>query len=310
MKAHLAYMMIWFQALFLLLASCSLEDGRDACYWKDTVRFRYEHEGRDCFTEFIHDTRWFLFDKEGAFMTEMEHLSCCPKRVDISSLGADTYTLICIGNLSDYASLEGYLDEGLDAFRLRVDNFSKKGKLFANGDRIYWGECRFTVVPGNSNRFFGEMSNVHCVLRVRAEWELTPEFPEGYRFSLDGIGTGMELHGFRADSIGVHAFPPVGDFSGGMTEKVMLRRFALETELITLRWDKEHIPFLQLWHDDEPVTKAINLREIFLQWGWIPERSPAQEYAIHLLIRADGSVIVHQGIETDVGDWENGGMIG
>lgn len=296
--------------LLLLFVSCSLEDGRDACCWANTVRFRYEHEGRDRFTEYIRDTRWFLFDGEGRFMEETGHMPDCPQRADISSLPAGVYTLVCLGNLEDYGSPEGHAGDGLDSFRLRVDDLAPDGRSFRGGDRLYWGECRFRVVPGNSNRFTGEMSNVHCVLHVRAEWELVPEFPGGYRFTLDGIGTGMELCGSRADSIGVHRFPPVTGFTGVTSEEVPLRRFALEGDLVTLRWDGAHIPRLRLWHGEDPVTREIDLADIFRRWGWHPERTPVQEYALRLLIRPDGSVVVSQGIGVDVTDWEDGGTVG
>lgn len=294
----------------LLPVSCDIGDDRDDCCEANTVRFRYEYEGLDRFADFIGFTRWFLFDGEGRFMEETAHMPCCPQRVDIGGLAAGSYSIVCIGNLEDYGSLEGHAEGGLEAFRLRVDDFARDGRHFANGDRLYWGECRFRIVPGHSNRFLGEMSNVHCVLRVRAEWEAGPEFSDGYRFALEGIGTGMELCGTRADSIGVHRFPPVTDFAGRMTEDVALRRFALEGELVTLRWNAGHIPCLRLWHGDDPVTKPIGLEDIFRRWGWHPELTPVQDYAIRLLIRADGSVVVSQGIEASIADWQDGGSIG
>ena len=294
----------------VIFKSCSLEDGRDECCWQNTVFFRYEYEGKDCFQEYIHTARWFLFDEDGDYVQEMERMSCCPQRVDISSLRPGEYTLICLGNLTDYGTLEGHTVFGLDSFRLQVGKrFDTKG-TFANGDRLYWGECRFTVVAGGSNRFRGEMSHVHCVLRIRVEWELVPEYSDGYRFTLDGVGVGMFLCGEGADAIGVHRFPPVTAFSGRMSERSELRRFVLRSELVSLRWDNAHIPGLQLWHEDESVCKAIDLQDVFHCWNWRPERTPVQEYSIRLLIRADGKVVVSQNLEAGVKDWADGGVIG
>lgn len=291
----------------LLLFSCALEDERDACCWQNTVVFRYEYEGKDCFQKYIHTARWFLFGQDGGFIEEMGRMSCCPQRVDIGGLPSGEYTLVCVGNLGGYGKLQGYADAGLEAFRLQVEG---EGGVFANGDRLYWGECRFTVTPGASNRFRGEMSNVHNVLNVRVEWELIPEFADGYRMELEGVGTGMSLCGNLADSIGVHCFPPVTDYSGKMAETVELRRFVLETSLVTLRWNKGHYPVLRLWNREKPVAKPIILEDIFRAWNWKPEASPVQEYSLRLLVRPDGSVVVSQRLEAGVGDWEDGGMIG
>lgn len=297
-----------FSVCLPLLFSCSLEDERDACCWENTVFFRYEYEGRDCFQEYIRETRWFLFGGDGGFLAEMDRMPCCPQRVDISGLAEGDYRLVCVGNLSGCGELEGYAEEGAEAFRLRLE--AEDGGLFPNGDRLYWGECRFSVRTGFSNRFRGEMSNVHCVLNVRVEWELTPEYPDGYFFRLDGIGTEMSLSGSHADSIGVHRFPPVWPFSGVMSEAVPLRRFSLESSLVTLRWAGGHYPVLRLWHRSGSVMKPVVLEDIFRRWDWRPECSPVQEYSLRLLIRPDGSVEVGQGLEAGVGDWEDGGMLG
>lgn len=301
---------LFFLLLCLMATSCSLDDDRDLCCEVNTVRFRYLYKSADRFTEYIGSTRYFLFDGEGRYMEEMAPMECCPARVDISGLEAGSYRLVCVGNLEDYGTPEGYTDEGLKAFRLRVDDYFDESGAFANGDRLYWGECPFTVVPGTANNFTGEMSNVHCMLRVRVEWERLPERENGYRYRLEGIGRGMELHGGHASVIDVHAFPKVEDCTGSVLEEVPLRRRALEASLYTLRWGKDDIPRFRLYHDGDAVTKEIDLGDIFRRWGWYPERAPVQEYRIRLLIRTDGSIEVNQGLEADVGDWEDGGTLG
>ena len=299
-----------FLLLLLLPVSCSLDDSRDLCCGGGTVRFRYQHRGADRFAEYIDSTRYFLFDGSGRFIGGMAPVEHCPAMVDISGLEAGRYTLVCVGNLDDYGTPAGHTGVGLEAFRLGVDDWFDGAGTFANGDRLYWGECHFTVVPGAANSFTGEMSNVHCMLRVRVEWERLPEHKDGYRYRLDGIGRGMELHGGHASVAGAHAFPRVEDCTGSMLEDVPLRRRALEASLYTLRWGKEDIPRFRLCHGMDAVTKEIDLGKIFRQWGWYPERAPVQDYRIRLLIRADGTIEVSQGLEAGVGDWEDGGTIG
>lgn len=297
--------------LFLFLSvSCSLDDWRDECCEGNTVRFRYRYRGADRFTEYIGSTRYFLFDGTGRYVKEMEPMECCPARVEIGALAVGSYTLVCIGNLDDYGTPVGYAEGGLEAFRLKVDDHFDKSGAFANGDRLYWGECPFTLVRGAANDFTGEMSNVHCLLRVRVEWERLPEYGEGYRYRLEGVATEMDLHGRRASVIDDHAFPAVEDFTGSVLEEVPMRRRALEASLYTLRWTDGEIPRFRLYHGSEPAAKEVDLGPIFRRWNWYPGRAPVQEYKIRLTIHTDGGIEVNPGLEAGVGDWEDGGSIG
>ncbi len=298
----------------LVLASCSLADWRDECCELNMVRFRYLYRGRDRFSEYVSSVRYFLFDGSGNFLRETPHIRGCPSRVSIASLEKGGYTLVAIGNLEDYGSLTGYAQQGLEAFRLKVDDLypsSEVGEnVFCNGDRLYRGECAFTIVPGCSNSFLGEMSNVHCVLRVKVDWKLVPPFTEGYSFRLDGIGTGMEMFGDNAYSIDVHSFPPVESYGGSLVEDVQMHRFTLTATLVTLRWTDKDMPRLYFCHDGVQASKTVDLGYVFRQWGWYPSRTPVQEYEIRLLIRPDGSIEVNQGFEAAVNDWRDGGTFG
>lgn len=305
-----AHLLLLLSCLVLCL-SCSLEDSRDACCEVNTVRFRYLYRDADRFGEYISKVRYFLFDGQGCYLREMEPLPCCPARVDISGLEAGSYTLVGVGNLEGCGSPEGHAEGGLEAFRLALDNYRPDiPEAFRSGDRLYRGECAFTLVPGGVNDFLGEMSNVHCVLRVRVEWELAPPFSDGYHYHLEGVGTGMELCGSRAAAIGVHRFPPVEGYGGRTVEDVPLRRFALDASLVTLRWTDGDIPSFRLYRGDVPVTKVVDLEPIFHRWGWYPSKAPVQEYEIRMTVHQDGSIEVNQGIDVDVGDWEDGGTIG
>lgn len=300
----------WLLPCCLLFFSCSLEDDRDLCCENNIVRFRYLYRGIDRFREYIHEMQYFLFDGSGYYLGEMRPLEGEMELIRIDSLEAGSYTIIGIGNLKDYAKLEGHVENGLEEFKLTVDNYFKNTNTFTNGDQLYWGKCDFTISSGTSNSFLGEMSNVHCLLHLRVEWERLPEFFEGYRFHLKKIGTGMNLDGSHAISIGEHRFPQVISYTGSMTEEVPLRRFALETSLYTLRYTDSDIPRFRLFHEDKAVSKEVDLGKVFRRWGWYPERTPVQEYEIRMLIRNDGSIEVNQGLEVGTGDWEDGGIIG
>lgn len=296
-----------------LLASCNVSDERDLCCDTEdsVVRFRYWYKNEDRFTEYIKTERYFLFDSEGRYLQEMNHLDCCPKRVSIEQLAAGTYTMVCVGNLVDYGTLEGYEEKGLEGFHLKINQYyDEQQTAFVSGDRIYWGECHFTKVGGIRQEFVGEMSNEHCVLRLRVEWERLPEFADGYYYHLDGIGTGMELYDTNASKIGVHSFPPVMDYGGRLIEEVPLRQMVLESTLTMLRWGANALPRFQLYHYDTPVSKVVDFEEVFREWKWYPENAEVQEYEIRLLILKSGNIKVYKRIEAQVGDWEDGGTFG
>ena len=311
LSARMGGVCVLFLITICLLLSCNLEDGRDECCMDyDTVRFRYLYHGNDSFMDYIEQVRYFLFDGEGGYLGEMRPREDAMNKVSIAALSTGGYTLVAVGNLDDYASVCGHADGGLREFRLAVNHLHASGEAFANGDRLYWGECAFSIVPDAPNNYLGEMSNVHCVLTVRVEWERLPQYDSGYRFVLDGIGTGMRFCGDGAPAIGVQKFPEVHGCHGRMCEEVVLRRFALQAGLVTLRWSDNTIPCFRLYHGDEAVTKAVDLGMVFERWGWKPSMVPVQEYKIRMLIKSDGSIEVNVGLSSGVNDWDDGGVLG
>lgn len=303
---------IWqFPLLLLILVSCSLDDDRDACNQVNRVLFRYDYKGTECFSEYIHTVRYFLFDGNDQFVSELTPLADNPSKLSIDQLDEGSYTIVCIGNLADYATLEGYAEGGLSCFRLRVNHyFNSQQTAFANGDRLYWGQCHFTKASGTGNDFTGYVSNVHCALRIRVEWEASPAYSDGYRYRLDGIGTAIKLHGDNASEIDAHTFPQVTNYGGSMLAAVTLDQSALDATLYTLRFGATDIPRFRLCHYDTPVTTEIDLAGLFRQWGWLPGQVSVQDYSLRIKIFADGTVVAYQGNDVDVGDWENGGNIG
>ena len=120
----------------------------------------------------------------------------------------------------------------------------------------------------------------------------------------------MEQQAAHADTLGVQLFPLVTDFGGCMREPVELRRLALQAELLTLRYAKGAIPHLGCYHGEEPLFQAIDLADLFARWGWEPERAKVQRYALRIVIKRGGTIEVFAGLEADVVDWIDGGVIG
>lgn len=298
--------------LFLcLFLSCTLEDERDECCDSNTMRYRFLYRNTDCFLERVKRMEYHLFGSDGSYMGEMKARDGDISRVSLEGLAPGCYTLVGIGNLTDYGRLSSLAERGLESFQLLVSHyFEGSNTVFSNGEPLYWGLSEFTVERGGSNSFVTDMSHVHCCLHLRVEWELLPAYPDGYRFGLRGVGTGMDMHASNASVIGGLPFPRVHGYAGSMLTEVPLRQFALETRLYTLRLCNASIPVFRLYHGEEAVTKDIDLARVFTEWGWNPDNVPVQEYQLRMLIRPDGHVEVKQGFEAGVSDWIDGGIIG
>ena len=300
----------------LLTSSCDLEDERDNCCADNRIVFRYTLNGEDCFNKYISTMQYFLFDEDGDYLMEL-----FPDGDDLTELclcdgiPSGVYSLVAVGNLEDYATIEGLEDLGLHGFTLVADDWADSDILsdgltpLANGDRLYWGQCDFTLDHSKSQTFYTEMANIHCRLTVHVEWEATPDYSDGYSFVLYEIGAYSEMCGDNATQIGVQSFPPVPDYSACMVQEVALSRGVLLENLYTLRLTDDDIPVFLLMHDDVAVTMEIDLTDAFEQWGWTPSSEQVQEYEVSLKILTNGDVEATSGLNTNVSDWTNGGTV-
>ena len=307
-------LLVW---LCSLMTACDLHDHRDDCCESNVMTFRYLLGSVDCFADYISTMRYFLFDGDGQFLMEMEAMEGNISQVDLGSLTEGSYTMVGLGNLDDYATLSGHETDGLHSFLLTVtdmyagESVLANSKVFDGGDQIYWGQSDFSIVAGQSNTYRTEMSNVHCQLTIRVEWEAVPPYGDGYSFSLDAVGSYMDMHGDRADTIGVHAFPMVTDRTSGMMEDVTMRNLALQTTLVFLRLDEdEEMPVFQLYHDGEEQIPDVDLGMVFEQWGWNPSVAQVQEYEMLITIQLDGSIRISDSLDSSLLDWADGGTIG
>ena len=299
-----------------LPGSCDLEDERDNCCNNNKIVFRYTLDGVECFDEYISTMQYFLFDEDGAYLMEL-----FPEGDDLTELclcdgiPSGTYSLVAVGNLDDYATLEGHEDSGLHGFTLVADDWYDTDILgdglipLSNGDRLYWGQCDFTLDHSKTQTFYTEMANIHCKLTVRVEWEGTPDYSDGYSFVLYDIGAYSEMSGDNATQIGVQSFPLVPDYSACMVQEVALSRAVLLENLYTLRLTDDDIPVFQLMHYDEAVTMEIDLTDAFEEWGWTPSSEQVQEYEVSLKILTNGDVEATSGLNTNVNDWTDGGTV-
>lgn len=308
--------------LGLMLTACTMDDERDECCTDGSVvDFRYYYNRADRFDTYISTMQYYLFDGEdGHYLGEMYGEDDDISVVSLDGLWNGSYSLVAIGNLVDYGTVEG-LEDGLDSLRLVVNQTYEStvsagastratDTVFANGDRIYWGQCDFTYVEGANRTYTGEMSNNHCCLLVRVEWEHLPSYSSGYNYRLTGVGCEMEMTGANAATIDRYSFPTVTYEGDLMREDVSLRNFALQARLYTLRYATNNIPTFRLYHNDDPVTPAIDLSEVFSEWSWSVAKASVQNYEILITIYMNGTVRVTQNVEGYIADWTDGGTLG
>ena len=294
-----------------MLQSCSLEDWRDDCCYSYTMQYRFIYPSEDVFSERVHSMEYYLFTSEGEYLYPLQAYDGDISRADLRGLFPGSYTLVGIGNHSGYGTLSSVAEEGLEGFSLRVSRYSDTlAGLFGNGDPLYYGIRSFVIEEGGSNSYITDMSHIHCSLHVRVEWEGLPLHREGYRFRLDGVGTGVDMHIQNADYIDDLPYPMVHEYSGSMIEDVPLRKLSLESRLYTLRYRDTAIPVFTLYNGSNAVTKGLDLRRVFEAFGWRPDSTPVQEYRITVLIKGNGDIEVRQGFDAGVGDWIDGGTLG
>lgn len=306
-----------------LLNSCSLSDDRDLCCPGSTVMlYRYLPYGRDQFREYIHTLDHYLYDQSGHFVGKVEpgaDLQRQPLYLD-----EGIYTMITVGNASDFTLLQHSGEEKLDNFFLStaIRNKSVPDAIY-NGDELYWGIKRFIVDNKGFTKSLEKndedaptqivtfMNNIHCHLQIRVEWTNMPPYIGEYELKLEGIATRYSMNPDNALTTGNREFiVPSGDHHTSHTLSVPLKSRELYGEFITLRYTDDNIPVLHIRFGEEEITPPIDLSRAFRSWGWKPSNTHVQDYRIRLVIRGNGSVDVSPDISATVEDWVNGGIFG
>lgn len=295
-------------ALCLLPGSCSLEDSRDECCGGAVMEYEYMYRNEDVFPQYIHALDHYLFAADGRFIAMLppgEDLRRQPLDLDSGS-----YTMVTVGNASERIALEGHAEKGLDGFLLTVlrQERNRAVREFTCGE-LYGGFCRFTVTGAPAQRFITQMSNIHCQLDVRVEWETRPPSTGDYRIALWNVPCRYNMDIGDIHTAGGHDFPADTETDrDGYGTVVPLKSQTLTTAFVTLRYTSGCIPSLRVFLGGEAITPALDLGRAFRQWGWNPDRDTVQHYRIRVTVRGDGSVSVRPWVEGEVMDWVDGGV--
>lgn len=307
-KREVIFLLLLF--LLPLLCSCSLDDDRDLCCNRARMTYRLTYDNIDYFSERIDSLRCYLFsiDSTGRshYMGRMYVDEEKPNQVDLGMLDEGEYGMIAIGDLDDYGTLDS-ISLGAEFLHFRADDFFRETKALDNGDPIYWGAERFVIEKNGDNDFVTELSNIHCHLRVKVEWQGLPPYEDNYYLQLSGVWDGYYMYPEDAEEKGGKLYP---EYSGGVRSVVCgepLRQQALFAEFVTLRYSDDYIPSIKLWNGKTELTRAIDLKPVFREWGWYPDKTAIQEYEISLFIYRDGSVVIRPYLDVGINDWIDGG---
>lgn len=308
----------------LLLSSCSLDDYRDECCDQTTgiiMKHRYLYKSEDVFPEHIRTLHHYLFAADGSF------LSMLPPGEQLQSQPLDlkpgTYTMVSVGNVSEQFSFEGHAEGGLDGFLLRVlgqdrqrnaahsivqkERQGGEPQAFRCGE-LYSGYSQFTVTDAPVQRFRTDMSNIHCQLDVRVEWENRPPAVGDYRISLQNVPCCYNMDHKDIVTVSGYDFPADDGSRDEYQAVVPLQSQTLTASFVTLRYTSECLPVLAVHLGDQAVAPSLDLMRAFQQWGWNPDKDTVQHYRIRILIRSDGSVVVRPWVDGEVLDWIDGGI--
>lgn len=297
--------------LFLLFYGCDVYDMRDLCCAEsDVMFFRLEYDGRDYFADQIQSMRYLVFGADGKFFCQLHAADGQLNRVKLDSLDYGRYTMLAVANLQDYGWFVGEAGKGLSALCFQADDYFRTTPALNNGDPLFWGVGVFERVPGKSNNYITQLSNVHAKLRVRVEWEGVPSSSSDCYMQLEGVNDAYSLCPTQATTIGAQLFPAFTGQACSTVVQVPLRQMALDASIISLRYTDDSLPTLHLWQDGVEIIRPISLQKVFNSWGWFADRAQVQDYGIRLLIKMDGSVVISSYVSVGISDWVDGGTFG
>jgi len=332
-KRYIKQMLLGLQLSFLLipllLGGCTLEDNRDICCKAVCLDYRYVRQNRDEFSSKIDHICHFLFDGQGYFLREVPQKSNFPQRVWLYGLAEGNYTMVSLANTTLEKSSISKLavNSSLSDFKLAVSHHFDNKNL-GNVDDLYWSCRPFKVLNNKRSHYYCDLSSITCHLFLKVRWESKPPFAGSYSYCLSNVPTNYSLdpskvtlsHVIYHDVTSenklpgakqvVHTFPSIDGDLGQYAISEKLFGKTLYGEFVTLRYTNDYIPTLQLFHEDQPITKALDLGRAFRSWGWLPDSYPLQRFHIELLIKDDGHVVVNQWVSAFSNDWEDGGMVG
>lgn len=299
------------------------------------LTYRYIRTQKDEYAQFIHNEKHFLFDGKGVFLREVPIDSTNRQRIALRDLPSGKYAMLTIGNYTPSYTFISAMKKGetkLADITLALKEKTSKGDAYKQAEELFWNLRHFEAKLPGVFRYICDMANLHCHLFIKVGWESKPptgsnqyavqleklipsyqlDWNNEYTLPIVGQPASDESKDIPTKAYAVHHFPFFNTPREAVVhQKSILRGQELYCEVRSLRYLTDAIPTLQILHDGKKLfNRPIDLKPIFLKWGWFPNLHPEQIYAIELYIRNNGIVDVMPWGTANVIDWEEGGSFG
>lgn len=314
----------------VLTSACSMEDGRDECCEEVRLIYRYVPMLRDEFPDVMDEIHHYLFDDQGVFLREVEETA--PMSQVIRFRGKDLkvgrYTMLTIANRTDRFSHFPKLVPGetkLSDLTLRADYGVHQKSL--DGDPLYWNIRDFEAKARQRLTYYCDMSNIHCELTIRVVWgKIFPPGADGYELELDYLPEQYDIHrpvyldmvtkslDEPDPSLGSTArqawqeFPLHRGDAGRIRIPVTLSGHEIRHTFRSLRYTRDHIPTLRIYHGGKLYRKELDLTRFFRDQGLHPDSDPVQRYRIVVEIN-ESDIRLHLWVGGRIVDWQDGGTL-
>lgn len=287
----------------ILFYGCNIDDERNICCNDSVMKYRFYYKGIDRFSSNIYSMRYFLYDLNGDYISEMKN-SGPLNELSLSCIPNGKYTIVAIANMGANVSLSGTSLNSVEKF-LSLSVVENSDGFLRNSNSVFWGVKTFE--HNGMNSFLTEMSCIYCRLRIRVVWEKMPEETENYEYRFSNLVCRYDLRPALADIVDGKLFPANTGELGKNSFYVPMYQMELESELLSFRYTDDIAPWFSLYCNGEPVIKWIDLGDAFRYWGWRPSITQMQDYRIKVTIKKDGTVSVGPYIEVGINDWIDGG---
>ena len=334
-------------AITLVGVSCSMDEYNEVCDYRVELRYDYNRENTtslNVLQNYVGSISEYIFDENGVLYAENRITPdpCDGSLKSTRDLPPGRYSVISWGNLTQVCAVNdaraGITTRQL--MELRIDNPCNTYAGFQNnGDRLFHAYRTFTINPTGISRIRVDMVHSHLSLRTRVRWASGATKPPVGRELQLRIESEPSQYDFMPEyvyatgSVVYHApathdrynsicgdwtphIPKVHDDKNIVRHRLNTNvdtEYEAYCEFVTFRLLNDSDALLSVYEVDGTgtVTTQIgdtkNLGDYFMGEGIELTRNLRQEFAIDIVVNADGTLSL---TPLNIAEWDEGGAIG